>query len=107
MNGMKVVVIFMLIMTAGMFHILFTMFDYGFNIKEAIKGPDSIITGIRMMQDYELIVDNESFNLIKELKNYIWNDKRSGKAIDAHNHLIDAIRYYCAKELTSVEFFVL
>lgn len=83
------------------------LFDYGFNIKEAIKGPDSIIAGIRLMQDYELIIDPESFNLIKELKNYIWNDKRSGKAIDAYNHLIDAIRYYCARELTTPEFFVL
>lgn len=34
-SGMKVLIIFMLIMTAGVFHILFTMFDYGFN------NPDS------------------------------------------------------------------
>jgi len=31
MKGMKIVLIFMLLMTAGLFHILFTMFDYGFN----------------------------------------------------------------------------
>ena len=31
MKGMKIIIIFMLIMCAGMFHILFTMFDYGFN----------------------------------------------------------------------------
>jgi len=83
------------------------LFDYGFNIKEAIKGPDSIIAGIRLMQDYELIIDPESLNLIKELKNYIWNDKRSGKPIDAYNHCVDGVRYYCARELTTPEFFVL
>ena len=35
MNGMKILIIFMLIMCAGLFHILFVMFDYGFN------NPDS------------------------------------------------------------------
>jgi phage terminase large subunit len=83
------------------------IFDEGFNIKKAIKGPDSIVAGVRIMQDYELIVDPESFNLIKELKNYIWHDKRSGKPIDNWNHLIDGIRYYCSYELTTPEFFAL
>jgi len=35
MNGMKIIIIFMLIMCAGLFHILFVMFDYGFNNPES------------------------------------------------------------------------
>lgn len=81
------------------------LFDAGFNIKGAIKGADSIRAGIRLIQNYELIIEENSFNLIKELNNYIWHNKRSEKPIDAHNHLIDALRYYCAWELTTPDFF--
>ena len=83
------------------------IFDYGYNVKGAIKGPDSIRAGIRLMQDYELIIEETSSNLITELNNYIWNDKRADKPIDKYNHLIDGIRYYCAWELTQAEFFAL
>ena len=81
------------------------IYDEGFNIKGAIKGPDSIRAGIRLIQDFEMIIEEGSSKLIKELNNYIWNDKRSEKPIDAYNHLIDALRYYCAWELTTPEFF--
>jgi hypothetical protein len=33
--GMKIIIVFMLIMLAALFHIMFTVFDYGFN------NPDS------------------------------------------------------------------
>ena len=42
-------------------------------------------------------VTAESTNLIKELRNYTWEtDKagnKTGRPIDAYNHLIDALRY--------------
>lgn len=62
------------------------IWNEGFNIKPCIKGPDSIRTGIRLMQGYKLIVDSESQNLKNELNNYRWHDNRSGKPIDDHNH---------------------
>lgn len=65
----------------------------GLNIEPAVKGPDSIKAGILLMQDYDMIVDESSTNLIKELNNYCWNDKKSGVPIDAYNHAIDSARY--------------
>lgn len=72
----------------------------GLNIIEAVKGPGSVTAGIALLQDYELIVDPESVNLIKELNNYVWNDKKSGTPIDAYNHLIDPVRYGVTWELS-------
>lgn len=63
------------------------------NVIPAIKGPDSIRSGIKRIQDYEIIVTGESTNLIKELRNYVWHDKKSEMPIDAFNHQIDPLRY--------------
>lgn len=65
----------------------------GCNIIPAIKGAGSVSAGIAIMQDYQLIVDDESTNIIKELNNYVYADKTSQLVIDAYNHAIDAIRY--------------
>jgi phage terminase large subunit len=64
-----------------------------FNVKPVKKFSGSKIEGIRIMQDFELIVTKESTNLVKELRNYIWNDKRAGIPIDAFDHLLDAAQY--------------
>ncbi len=60
-----------------------------------VKGIDKprITDSIALLQDYELIIDEDSTNLIKELNNYSWNDKKSEIPIDDFNHLIDAMRY--------------
>lgn len=65
----------------------------GCNIKETIKGAGSVTAGLSLMQDYELIIDNDSTNMVKELNNYTWSDKKSNTPIDAFNHAIDALRY--------------
>lgn len=65
----------------------------GLNIKAVSKAPGSIVTGIGLMQDYELIVTPTSTNLIKELNHYVWLEKKSNTPIDNYNHIIDAIRY--------------
>ena len=65
----------------------------GLNIKPTIKGAGSVTAGIAFMQDYELIIDPDSTNLIKELNNYVWSDKKSDTPIDAYNHGIDSVRY--------------
>jgi len=64
-----------------------------FNIKGVVKKAGSVVEGIRLMQDYELIVTKESVNLVKELRNYIWSDRKAGIPIDAFNHLLDPSRY--------------
>jgi phage terminase large subunit len=72
--------------------------NYGYRIKGADKGKDSVMFGISLMQEQKFLVTKQSTNLIKELRSYIWDTDRSGKQvnkpIDAFNHCIDAIRYY-------------
>ena len=63
----------------------------GNNIIKAEKGQGSVSGGIAVLQDYDLIVEGE--NLIKELNNYVWSDKKSNTPIDAYNHLLDSLRY--------------
>ena len=65
----------------------------GFNVQKSIKGKDSVKNGISKLKDYEIIVDKESSNIIKELNNYCWNDKKSETPIDDYNHTIDPLRY--------------
>ena len=71
----------------------------GCNIIPSIKGVGSIIYGISLLQDYDLIIDEQSINLIKELNNYSWLEKKSNTPIDKYNHLIDAIRYAVSYQL--------
>ena len=71
----------------------------GLNIKGAVKGPGSITAGIALMLDYDLIVDHNSINLIKELNNYRWNDKKSSTPMDSFNHILDAARYAASEML--------
>jgi len=67
--------------------------DRGQNIEGAIKGQGSITSGISLMQDFEIIVDEDSLEIIKEFNNYIWLSKKANVPIDAYNHRIDPIRY--------------
>jgi len=69
----------------------------GVNIKETVK--IAVSSGIALMQDYEIVVTENSLNIIKELNNYSWSDKKSGTPIDAYNHTIDAIRYSVVYQL--------
>lgn len=65
----------------------------GHNIRPSEKGAGSVVNGLKNMADYEIIVCGDSPNLVMELNNYIWNDKKSGIPIDKYNHLIDPARY--------------
>ena len=74
--------------------------DKGLNIEPCEKGTGSVSAGITTMLNYKLVVTPESFNVMKELKNYAWNDKKAGIPIDNHNHAIDAIRYITMRLLS-------
>lgn len=65
----------------------------GCNIKPTEKGQGSISAGIAVMQDYKIIVEDNSTNIAKELNNYVYADKGSKLYVDDFNHAIDAIRY--------------
>lgn len=62
------------------------------NIKPTIKRKGSILTGIALMQDFDIIVDESSTEIIKEFNNYAWHE-RNERPIDRWNHRCDAIRY--------------
>ena len=62
----------------------------GLNCTATVKKKGSIVTGIALMQDYNINLDGE--NLVKEFNNYVW-DIRGVKPRDAYNHGVDAMRY--------------
>jgi len=68
-----------------------------FNIDPTIK--NKIIDDIKAIKDYQLIVTPNSYNLSKELNNYVWLDKKGEVPIDEYNHIIDASRYGIMKLL--------
>lgn len=72
----------------------------GLNIVEAEKGAGSVTAGISLMNEYKIVIDKDSKNLIKEFQNYSWIEK-TNKSIpeDKWNHGIDASRYFITKAL--------
>lgn len=63
----------------------------GLNIEPIKKG--TIESGITLMLDFDIIVDENSSNIAKEFNNYAYLNKGSKLYIDDYNHAIDAIRY--------------
>ena len=64
----------------------------GCNIVPCVKY--AIKEGIALIQDYDLVIDESSIDLIKELNNYAWLERKSETPIDKYNHAIDALRYH-------------
>lgn len=64
------------------------------NIKGVEKKEGSVLEGIRLVQDYDIITDKESLNMHKELRNHTWNDKKAGIPNKGYNHLLSGVRYY-------------
>ena len=63
----------------------------GVNIMPVKKG--TIESGVIRVQDFDLIVEQNSQNIAKELNNYVYMDKKSQLYIDDWNHALDALRY--------------
>lgn len=64
----------------------------GRSIRKVKKGAGSVLNGLRLMENYKIVITKDSQNLRKELNNYSWMEKRE-VPIDDYNHLIDSIRY--------------
>ena len=66
-------------------------------IKAAVKGRDSVEFGINLLLDRKINVTPDSLNLIKELREYMWDTNHKGQFIHSpvkeHDHAIDALRY--------------
>lgn len=67
-------------------------------IKPSVKGPDSILSGIQKLQQYEIVVHPKCVHVLEELQNYAWQKDKAtneyiNKPIDKFNHYLDALRY--------------
>ena len=70
---------------------------YGVNIIPAVKGADSIVNGIQVVQNEKIFVTKRSTHIIDEYDNYAWKEDKEGNNLntpkDLWNHAMDAIRY--------------
>lgn len=74
----------------------------------AVKnGAGGIISGIRWLQGYEIIVDVRCQNFKNEIELYHWKEDKFGNVlempVDANNHLLDALRYALNDEILAAE----
>lgn len=76
----------------------------GFNIHPCFKGKDAINLGIDIMKRYKLRAHKGSLNLIKEFRNYKWQQDKNGKILNEpvkmFDHLMDACRYLVLDRLS-------
>ena len=63
----------------------------GYNIHKVDK--PKIIDSVKVLQGYRIIVTENSINIIRELNDWVWLDKKGEIPADCNNHSIDAIRY--------------
>lgn len=75
----------------------------GINIHPVKKYAGSVEAGITKMLEYHIYITKRSSNIIKEFKNYTYQQDKNGKwlnvPVDCFNHTIDAIRYVTMEEL--------
>ena len=70
---------------------------FGCVIEKTNKYPGSVEDGIRMVQNFKIVITERSKNIAKELNNY---SQKNGVPIDANNHFCDAFRYYVMRHYT-------
>jgi len=80
-------------------HILINELSRDNKVVPAIKGQGSITYGISLLQDYDLVITEDSVELVKELNNYCWLEKKSQTPCDNWNHCLDALRYAVSYQL--------
>jgi phage terminase large subunit len=71
--------------------------SYGITIVGAEKGPDSVNSGIQLVQDQKISVTKRSVNIIKEYRNFLWKTDKDGRILNVpehdYSHSMDAGRY--------------
>lgn len=77
----------------------------GYNIAPVTKFKDSLKHGLQIMKRTRIFVTKRSIGMIKEQKQYKYkmlaNGKYDNTPIDAYNHAMDAVRYYCLMNLSA------
>jgi phage terminase large subunit len=76
---------------------------YGHKVYSTKKGPDSILHGINLLQEYELLITRRSIDLKEELRRYSWKKDKDGNTMNVPegiwDHCIDAVRYLALMKL--------
>jgi hypothetical protein len=84
----------------------------GVNVREVIKGKESIKNGINIVRElfkqHRLFISNSCKNLIWELETYSYPDKKDAKneeenPIKENDHALDALRYALMMENTIIK----
>lgn len=69
----------------------------GIRAAAAKKGQDSVISGIKWIQDWKIVIDYRCQNFINEIQQYHFMQDKDGNAMDkpakVNDHLMDAMRY--------------
>jgi phage terminase large subunit len=76
----------------------------GFRIRPVTKGADSIRSGIDKLKSVQIMVHQDSVNVIRELRNYAWKrdyktNQVTNQPEDDNNHALDALRYVAMEKL--------
>lgn len=75
----------------------------GWNIKAALKGPDSIKNGIDILKRYPINITSRSTGIRKEIQSYKWAVDKQGKALNEpiglFNHGLDGVRYVALNKI--------
>lgn len=79
--------------------------EAGINAEPSVKGADSVLHGIQLLQNYKLIIHPKCVNTYRDAMNYCWAKDKFGKPIDRpeheFSHTMDALRYATSKILAS------
>src|SRR3990167_8183804 len=72
--------------------------SFGINVLPTKKGSDSVRYGIKAVQNQKISITRNSFNLLKEYRNYLWKVDKNGNVLAGHpeegnDHCLDASRY--------------
>ena len=77
--------------------LIYDLYHLGLNIvpcrKTRGKENSSVVRTIKTVQDYTLVITESSKNVMKDLNNYVWHDKRAGVPKNEFKHSADAIGY--------------
>ena len=69
----------------------------GINAVEAKKGAGSIVSGIKWLHGYNIVIDIRCQEFINEIQQYHWREDKDGNVLEEpvkkNDHLMDALRY--------------
>lgn len=77
--------------------------ELGIKAEGSRKGKDSVNHGIKLIQNYEIVVHPRCTEFYKEIQNYAI-DEKTGKPIHEFSHGMDAMRYALGKILRPTTF---